>query len=106
MISEDLISQMINCLVEQFSPQWIIPFGSHARGMADDKSDVDLLVITPFTGKRRDLLVEMDRALRGIGLALDLILLTPDEFERDREIPGTIARPASREEKILYERIR
>ncbi len=105
MITQNQISQAIDKLIQKFHPQKIILFGSHARGIADDKSDVDLLIISPFEGKRRKVLVEMDRSLRGIGFALDLILLTPDEFERDREIPGTIARPAAREGKILYERI-
>ena len=57
-----------------------------------------------FNGKRRTVIVEMDRALRGIGIARDIILLTPKEYECDRTIPGTIARPASIEGMILYER--
>jgi len=105
MITQNQISQAIDRLIKKFDPQKIILFGSHARGITHDKSDVDLFIISPFEGKRRKVLVEMDRSLLGIGFALDLILLTPDEFERDHEIPGTIARPAAREGKILYERV-
>ena len=101
MISQNQISQVTDSLIKKLNPQKIILFGSYARGIADDKSDVDLLIISPFKRKRRKVLVDMDRSLRGIGFALDLILLTPDEFERDREIPGTIARPAARDGKIL-----
>lgn len=36
----------------------------------------------------------MDRALRGLKFARDIFVLTPEEFERDRHIPGTVARPA------------
>jgi len=79
----------------------IILFGSQAKGTADDRSDVDLLVICPIKGPRRGKMVAMDRSLRG--LARDIVLLTPEEFERDRLIPGTIARPAWQEGKILYE---
>lgn len=32
----------------------------------------------------------------------DIIALTPQECERDRDIPGTVARPASREGIVLY----
>ena len=103
MISQDLIYQATERLVEQFHPQRIILFGSQVGGTAGDRSDVDFLVVASFNGKRREVLVEMDRALRGIGFARDIILLTPEEFNRDKEIPGTIARPASREGKILYE---
>lgn len=45
----------------------------------------------------------MDRTLRGIGIAKDVIVLTPDEFEIYKYIVGTIARPASKEGRILYE---
>jgi predicted nucleotidyltransferase len=104
MISKELIDAAIRRLVERFNPERIILFGSQARGTADDRSDADFLVITELTAKRRVMMLEMDRALRGIGLARDIVVLTPEEYERDREIPGTIARPASKEGKILYER--
>ncbi|MEI6127444.1 MAG: nucleotidyltransferase domain-containing protein [Pseudomonadota bacterium] len=105
MISPDILSQATKQLVQQFHPQRIILFGSHARGTADEHSDVDFLVLSSFKGKRRSVLVAMDRALRGMGFARDIVLLTPEEFERDRQIPGTIARPAAQEGKILYERL-
>lgn len=90
-------------LVRRFKPARIILFGSQARGTADDRSDVDLLVICPVDGRKRDLMVAMDRALKGLGIARDVIVLTPEEFERDRHIPGTVARPAWREGKVLYD---
>jgi predicted nucleotidyltransferase len=91
-------------LVNGFSPQRIILFGSQARGTADARSDVDLLVVLPVHGRRRRLIVEMDRALNGLGIARDIVVLTPREFERDRAIPGTVARPAAAEGRVLYER--
>jgi predicted nucleotidyltransferase len=104
MIAWEIIDEATRRLVERFHPERIILFGSQARGTADDRSDADFLVITELTAKRRALMLEMDRALRGLGLARDIVVLTPEEFERDREIPGTIARPASMEGKVLYER--
>jgi len=104
MINQETLQEATRRLIENFSPQRIILFGSQARETADDQSDVDLLVVTNFVGKRRTLMVEMDRALRGLGIARDIIVITPEEFERDSEIPGTIARPAAREGRILYER--
>ena len=103
MISEKTIREAAQRLVNKFSPKTIILFGSQARGKADRYSDVDLLVICPIRGSRRNLMVAMDRALRGIGFARDIIVLTPEEFDRDRHIPGTIARPASLEGRVIYE---
>jgi hypothetical protein len=48
-------------------------------------------------------MVKMDRALKGLPIARDIMVLTPEEFERDRHIPGTVARPAWKEGKVLYE---
>ena len=101
-ISETVLRDAVSPLIEQFHPQRIILFGSQAWGTAHIKSDVDILVISRFQGKRRAMLVEMDRALRGAGLPLELVLLTPEEFERDKNIPGTVARPAWCEGKVLY----
>ncbi len=103
MITEEILNQAKDRLVTRFHPQRIILFGSQARGTADKHSDVDILVVCPIRGRRRDLMVEMDRALRGLPIARDIIVLSPEEFERDRHIPGTVARPACQEGKVLYE---
>ena len=103
MVSNDILRIATERLVHQFRPTRVILFGSHARGTADTHSDVDLLVVCPVSGSRRALTVAMDRALHGLGFARDVIVLTPEEFESGRHIPGTVARPAWQEGKILYE---
>jgi len=103
MINEKKIREATDRLVASFHPDRIILFGSHARGTADDRSDVDFLVVCSLTGNRRSLMVAMDRTLKGLGFARDIVVLTPEEYERDRHIPGTTARPAWLEGKVLYE---
>lgn len=104
MVDIETLQTAARKLAARFSPERIILFGSQARGEADAHSDVDLLVITPIRGSRRAMMVAMDRELRGSGFARDIIILTPDEFERDRDIPGTVARPAWKEGIVLYAR--
>lgn len=105
MVDEESLQSAVWKIAKTFDPERIILFGSQARGQADERSDVDLLVITPLKGStRRAMMVAMDRALRGSGFARDIIILTPAEFERDKEIPGTVARPAWKEGKTLYAR--
>jgi predicted nucleotidyltransferase len=106
MIGEKILTEIIERLVDGFQPDAIILFGSQARGTADRHSDVDILVIQQIKENRHALTLSMYRALKGLGIAKDIIVLTPEEFERDRRIPGTIARPAWLEGKILYERSR
>lgn len=103
MVDNQVLQEAARRLVEQFEPIRIILFGSQARGTADARSDVDLLIICRVNGKKRDLMVAMDRALKGLGIARDIVVLTPEEYERDRLIPGTVARPASLEGKVLYD---
>lgn len=103
MVDERILSEAVRRLVEGFSPQKVILFGSQARGTADPRSDTDLLVVCPIPGDRAQLALAMDRTLRGLRLARDIIVLSPEEYERDRLIPGTIARPASLEGRLLYE---
>jgi predicted nucleotidyltransferase len=103
MISGEVLNEAKQRLVNGFHPDKIILFGSQARGTADDRSDVDILVVCEVPDGRRSLTLAMDRALWGLKLARDMVVLTAEEFERDRQIPGSIARPASLEGKVLYE---
>lgn len=98
------ISEMVRRIVERFDPDRIILFGSHARGTAGADSDVDLLVVTRVDGSRRRLATEIDLSLIGTALPTDVIVVTPEEVERDRERIGTIVRPALREGRVIYER--
>jgi predicted nucleotidyltransferase len=108
LISEKTIREAARRLVEKFDPDRIILFGSYARGTADEHSDVDFLVITEAAkrGNRHKMMAEMDRALWGLAMARDIVILTPGEFEEDKEIPGTIARYVSKEGRLLYARKR
>ena len=106
MVSREIIQEATKRLIEKFDPERIILFGSYARGTADEHSDVDFMVITGHVGKqnRLHMMTEMDDTLGGLGIAKDIVVLTPDEFEIDKDIPGTIARYAAKEGRLLYER--
>lgn len=103
-ITPRLIDKMARRLARRFKPERIILFGSHARGTAGPDSDVDLLVVMPLTGSKRDKEIEMRIALHDIAVPVDVIVVTPDEVARRRNIPGTIVRPALLEGKDLYVR--
>jgi predicted nucleotidyltransferase len=100
------ISEMARLIAEKFQPDRIILFGSHARGEADFDSDVDLLVLMNVSGSRREMANQIDLALTDRELPVDVIVMTPEQFEKDRHFAGTLARPADRGGRILYERQR
>lgn len=98
------IRKMVQRIVEEFDPEKIILFGSHAKGTAGPDSDADFLVVMKIKGSKRKKAIEMDMALAGMGLPKDLILVTPEEVAKYRNLVGTIIYPALREGKVLYEK--
>jgi uncharacterized protein len=102
--TQEIINKMVRRIVNKFDPVQVVLFGSFARGTAGPDSDVDLLVVMPVEGSRDEKCVEIRLALRGMGLSKDIVLVTPEEVHKYRNIIGTIIYPAFREGKILYER--
>ena len=101
---QQVIAEAVRRIVEGFAPEQIILFGSHARGTAGPDSDADLLVVMSVSGSKRRKAVEIDLALAEIGMPKDVIVVTPEEVERYRNVVGTIIYPALREGKVLYDR--
>lgn len=98
------IQKMVDRIVAQFHPEQVILFGSHARGTPGPDSDVDLLVVMPIEGSKREKMVEIGLALHDISLPKDILVSTPEEFAWRKEIIGTIEHPAAQEGEILYAR--
>ena len=96
------IAEMIRRISQQFHPQRVILFGSHARGAANRDSDVDLLIVMPFTGSKREKRLEIRQALHDIRLPKDIVVSTPEEFAWRKDVVGTIEYPAAREGRVLY----
>lgn len=104
MLSEQVKNQIKERLLSKFNPDKIILFGSQARGTADGKSDIDILIITRITEDRFIMMNKISSWMLALNYAFDVIILTEEEFERDKKYPGTIARYATKEGIILYER--
>jgi len=98
------IQEMASKISEQFAPDKIILFGSHARGDAKEDSDVDLLVLFSELDDPRRRTNELYVALAGSALSKDIVVSTTKRFERYRNVVNTVYWPAAREGKVLYER--
>lgn len=102
--TQKIIDRMVRRIVEQFDPDQIILLGSHARGSAGPDSDVDLLVVMPVSGSKREKQLEIRKSLYTFRIPKDIIVTTPEEFAWKKDIPGTIERPAALEGKVMYAR--
>jgi predicted nucleotidyltransferase len=91
-------------VVEEFSPERVLVFGSVARGEDGPDSDIDLLVIfNHIEGRRHDLGVAIQRSLRDIGAPVDVLVTDRDEVRRRGQVPGVL-RVALREGTVAHER--
>src|SRR5262249_15644394 len=65
-------------------------FGSYADGTADDRSDLDLLVVEASVAARRHEIARLRRAMGATAVRLELLVSDRATFEAWRRIPGMI----------------
>lgn len=82
-------------------PARVILFGSHARGDSTPGSDLDLLVIERDVDSRRAERVRLRKALRGLGVPIDLHVVSERHVEEWGEVDGTMLNEALREGRTL-----
>ncbi|MCC6697680.1 MAG: nucleotidyltransferase domain-containing protein [Candidatus Hydrogenedentes bacterium] len=102
--TNNVIRALVRRIVHQFHPERVILFGSQARGDAGPDSDIDLLVVMPFTGSKREKQVELRGIIPDNVGPVDVIVTRPEDFHWRKDVVGTIEWPASREGKVLYVR--
>ena len=104
MTPADCIKGMAERIVRDYDPVKIILFGSHARGEAGPESDIDLLVVLPEVANTHQAAVARRRLLTDLPVPKHIVVTTPEEIARRRDLVGTMLRPALREGRVLYER--
>lgn len=100
--SKKTLDEIIRRVVEVAQPEQIILFGSAARGEMGPNSDVDLLVIKRGVFHRGRLAGDIYMNLFGVGQAVDIVVVTPEDIERYRKSHALVIAPALREGKVVY----
>ena len=85
------------------SPPRVIVIGSYARGDADEDSDLDLLVIEREVADKAAEYLKLHRAVGSIGVGVDVLVFSQEEFERRSQVPGTLPYWAKKEGKLVYD---
>src|SRR6267142_2479945 len=99
----NLLPEITRRLREALSPSLIYLYGSHAYGNPNAGSDVDLLVIVPdspldfFTRSALGY-----RALRGIGVPVDVQVYTQREFDERAALPVSFERTVRAKGRLLH----
>jgi uncharacterized protein len=102
-LEDPKLDELVRRLADAFGPERIYLFGSRGRGDADPDSDYDLMVVvtdSDLAGYRRDQLAY--RALRGVGVAKDVLVWTRDEFDRRRHLAASLPATIIREGRQIY----
>ena len=101
-VDQSLLDEIVRRIVEVAQPDQIILFGSAARGEMGPDSDLDLLVVKADVPHRRRLGQAIHRNLFGVGVPVDIIVVTPEDIQAFQDKVGTIIGPAHKEGKLLY----
>ena len=102
MVAMTSILELRDRIVEEFQPQRIILFGSHASENPHPDSDVDLLVILPFEGrtvyKALEILNTIDPRI-----PIDLLARTPQQIQERLDANDFFIQDIVETGKVLYE---
>jgi len=79
----------------------VISFGSHARGDAGDRSDLDILVIKPEVENAGLEAVRLMRELRDLRLPLEVVVVSGRDIEDWGGVRGSLVHAAMTEGRIL-----
>ena len=97
------LAEVVLRLVAAYQPERIYLFGSVARGEASPDSDYDLLVIVPDDAppERKDSALAY-QAIRGTGIAADVLVCTHSYFEARRHLRASLPGVILREGRLLH----
>ncbi|MEK7398461.1 MAG: nucleotidyltransferase domain-containing protein [Candidatus Poribacteria bacterium] len=100
------LEKAVKIIVDEIKPDKILLFGSRARGDYIGESDYDLCIIKEGIEHRRKLVQKIYRLLYGSGIPVDIIVETPENFERLKDYSSLIYKEIAKNGKVLYERQR
>ncbi len=96
------IRRLSDRIAQEFRPERIVLFGSHALGTAHTESDVDLLVIMPFEGKGAVKSVEILNRVNP-RFPVDLLVRTPEQIRQRLSWNDFFLHEILDSGKVLYE---
>ena len=103
-VTPEKIDATVKRIVSVARPRKVILFGSAVQGGMHLHSDLDVLVVTgdEFTSPRKES-VRIRRALRGISMPMDILVIPEKRLQELADQPGLVYREAIRHGKVVYE---
>jgi predicted nucleotidyltransferase len=103
-ITPEKVQKVIQRIVEVSQPRKLILFGSYIRGDVHSNSDLDILVVAggKIDSPRKES-VRIRRALKGIVMSMDILVVSENELRELAAVPGLIYREAIKNGRVVYE---
>lgn len=95
MQTDPIAGRVVATIAAEIRPQQIYLFGSRATGQAGPESDVDVLLVHAGRESPREVQLKTHRLFPRPEVALDVFVMTPEEFESQKRVANTLAREVS-----------
>jgi predicted nucleotidyltransferase len=104
MATPEKVKKAVSKIVETSNPRKVILFGSYVKGNMGINSDLDILVVAnnDLDNPRKES-SRIRRALRGISMPMDILVLPESLLDELIKNPGLIYREAVSKGKVVYE---
>ena len=104
-ITEEKVQAAVRRIAEASNPISVILFGSYTRGQIGPNSDLDILVVVDDSVENcRQESVRIRKALKGISMPMDIIVVRRRDSDKFAAAPGLIYALALKEGKVVYEK--
>lgn len=103
MASDAQIKKVARKIAKEYDPEKIILFGSYAWGKPNKDSDVDLFIVKK-TDNTRECARKIDRSLFPRFFAIDLIVHTPEQIEKRKNMGDFFIKDILKKGKTLYDK--
>lgn len=103
LLDEKLLETATQWLVEEFQPEQVWLFGSHAWGTPTEDSDVDFMVVVRASDEsavRRS--QRAHRCLRGLAMPKDVVVPTREQVDRYKHLRASLFHQVLARGRKLY----
>lgn len=104
-ITNTIITEITQRIVNEVNPEEIILFGSYAWGNPDKYSDLDLCVIVPDNIPQFDRIewgVRILNAVNDLMIDVDIVIKTRSDVETFKTVPASLTKKIIEQGKLLY----
>ena len=103
MLKKKILNEIVLRIVNNYNPEKLILFGSYASGDETEDSDLDLLIIKKNNLPRYKRSQEVRPFLRGIIFPMDILVYTPNEINKWKDVKNSFIYNVLNSCEVLYE---